>query len=158
MCATFNGVMGCAGCGSGSLLTAEFAFARFVLYTENCHKYTRTNEEHACTYTPTHTDTSVCMHMYAHLFLFVYYLHLVTENHENTFLLLGNVASINSPDTWPFWASPSRRRSKAPSRCDRQASHLFRFQFQLNPHRRRCCRRTTMTTRRTLHSDRAIVF
>lgn len=98
------------------------------------------------------------MHVCAHLFLFVYYLHLVTENHEKLFFFLATLASIDSPDTWPFWASPSRRRSKAQSRCDRQASRLFRFQFQLNLRRRRRCRRTTMTTRRRLHSDRAIVF
>lgn len=143
--------VGVVACLQLSLLLLDlFCIQRIVTNT-----HAPTESTHADTHTDTHTETSVCMHMYAHLFLFVYYLHLVTENHENTFLL--DVASINSPDTLPFWASPSRRRSKAPSRCDRQASHLFRFQFQLNPHRRRRCRRTTMTRRR-LHSDRAIVF
>lgn len=50
MCATFNGAASEARRRSGTLLTAEFAFARFVLYTENCHKYTRTQQRRAQAY------------------------------------------------------------------------------------------------------------
>lgn len=117
------------------------------------------------THAATHTSICMCMHALLltrlRLFLFVYYLLLVTENQENkknnnNVFLYCNLASINSPDTWPFWADPSRRRSIAQSRCDRQASRLFRFQFQLDRRRRR--HPTTSLTMRKLHSDRVIVF
>lgn len=161
VCATFNGAESRARRRRGRLLTAEFAFARFVLYTENCHKYTRSTHQRRA-HTRMHKRMHVCMHSHSHdcdysyLFIICFLLQKIRKKNNNVFLYC-NLASINSPDTWPFWADPSRRRSTAQSRCDRQASRLFRFQFQLD-HRRRLHHPITSLTMRKLHSDRVIVF
>lgn len=144
--------VGVAACLQLSLLLLDlFCIQRTATHT---HTHQRRARTHIHTYT-SGVHACMCMHIYSYLFIICILLQKIVKI---LFFFLATLASIDSPDTWPFWASPSRRRSKAQSRCDRQAFRLFRFQFQLNLRRRRRCRRTTMTTRRRLHSDRAIVF
>lgn len=78
--------VGVAACLQLSLLLLDlFCIQRTATHT---HTHAPTKSTHAHTHIH---EWSACMHVYAHLFLFVYYLHLVTENHENTFLLLGHI-------------------------------------------------------------------
>jgi len=68
VCAALKGEAVVRGAGSGCCLqlSLRFAFAPFVLYTENCHKYTRTHKRaHVCvyiqnTYIYIHTFASLC--------------------------------------------------------------------------------------------------
>lgn len=96
VCATLNGAESGARRRRGRLLTAEFAFARFVLYTENCHKYTRSNEEHTHPHAQAYACTYVCMHSYSHdcdysyLFIICFLLQKIrkTKKQQQRFSLL----------------------------------------------------------------------
>lgn len=148
--------VGGADCLQLSLLLLDlFCIQRIVTNTHAA----RSNEEHI------HACTSVCMcactltHTIATILICLLFASCYRKSGKknNNVFLYCNLASINSPDTWPFWVDPSRRHSIAQSRCDRQASRLFRFQFQLD-HRRRRHHPITSLTMRKLHSDRVIVF
>lgn len=92
------------------LLTAEFAiaFARFVLYTEKCHKYTHTHKEQVCTYTHKCLliHLPLCAHIY-YIFRIFFFL-----NYQNSFAQLHQLSHLIHGRFWQIQAHGTAKRSR----------------------------------------------